>query len=513
MELQAYLSILWRRKWTIVLTTLIIAVGVAVATYLATPIYVSTTTLRAITIGGDALSGRTDPIYTERLLNTYATIVTGGASLNELKKQLDLSEKPVISVELVRGTELMKIRAEAINPETARSLADAAAEIVIRQSREQFSGGGQSTQDIIGKQLEQIESELADARKSYEELAKKSPEDKLSLSALSQSIQLKERTHAGLLEQYETARVNEALRANSIYIVEHAQLPTNPSSPRADINLILGILSGLVAGVVLAFLFENLDNTLRTREQIESIAESTAIGEIPASRNKLEIVHANNGHHPQIEAFRRLRINILATENETPAQTILITSAERAEGKTTVAANLAVTIAQSGRRVIVVDCDMHWSKLDTLFGVRNDKGLTSILTGQVSVAGGTQDTKIPRLKIITSGPPLAQPLDNLGPVDIAPVGLTEQLSQGTELLGSPKMATILKQLKQDYDVILLDSPAMLSVTDAAVLVPLVDEVVLVVAREHSQRSALRSVRRQLENVRAKSIDVVINRAG
>jgi non-specific protein-tyrosine kinase len=512
MELQAYFSILWRRKWTIVLTTLIVAVGVAVATYLATPIYVSTTTLRAITIGGDALSGRTDPIYTERLLNTYATIVTGSTALTQLKERFNLAGKPVVSVELVRGTELMKIRAEAVKPETAQSLANAAAEIVIRQSREQFSGGGQSTQDIIGKQLEQIENELTEARKSYEELAKKSPDDKVGLGALSQSIQLKERTHAGLLEQYETARVNEALRANSIYVVEPASLPVNPSSPRTDINLVLGILSGFAAGVILAFLFENLDNTLRTREQIESVAESTAIGEIPTSRDKLEVVHTNNGHHPQIEAFRRLRINILAAENELPAQAILVTSAERGEGKTTVAANLAITIAQSGRRVIVIDCDMHWSKLGSLFNVKNDKGLTSVLSGQVSVAGATQDSKIPRLKLMTSGPPLAQPLNSFGPVDIAPAGLTEQLSQGTELLGSPKMATILKQLKQDYDVILLDSPAMLTVTDAAVLVPLVDEVLLVVARERSQRGALRSVRRQLENVRAKSIDVVINRA-
>jgi capsular polysaccharide biosynthesis protein len=144
MELQTYLAILWRRKVTLFTITLLVLIGAAVATFLARPTYVSATTLRAITIGGDALSGRTDPVYTERLLSTYAAIVTGGTVLNELTQRFNLPQRPVISVDLVRGTELMRIRAQATDPAIARDLANAAAEILIHQAREQFSSSGQS---------------------------------------------------------------------------------------------------------------------------------------------------------------------------------------------------------------------------------------------------------------------------------------------------------------------------------------------------------------------------------
>jgi polysaccharide biosynthesis transport protein len=512
MELQSYLAILWRRKWVIAIVTLIIACGAAIATYLTVPVYVSTTTLRAITIGGEVAGGRIDAAYTERLLNTYGTIVTGRSVLSELRQRFNLPQTPNITVELVRGTELMRIRAEATDPAVARDLAEAAAELLMHQANEQFSSSGRSTQEILQLQLDQVGEELAEARQQYQQLATQTPDDRVGLEALSQSIQLKERTQATLLTQYETARLNEALRANSIYIVERANLPTSPSAPRTGVNLLLGLLGGLVAGVMLAFLFENQDATLRTREQIEGVTQPPIIGEIPAAKDRLQIVHSNNGHRPQMEAFRRLRVNILAAETEVISRTVLVTSAEAGAGKTTVAANLAVTIAQSGRRVVLVDCNMHNPQLHTLFDLPNETGLTSVLTGELSVVGATLKTRIPRLHVLTSGHLLHDELKWLGPPEIVPAGLMDRLSQGVELLGSPKMAAILRELKAEYDTVLLDTAAMLTATDAAVLVPLVDEVVLVVARDRSQREAIRSIQRQLENVHAKSIGVVVNKA-
>ena len=203
---------------------------------------------------------------------------------------------------------------------------------------------------------------------------------------------------------------------------------------------------------------------------------------------------------------------MLAPLVELPAQVILVTSAESGEGKTTIVANLAVTMAQSGRHVVVVDCNLHQPTLHKLFQLENKSGLTNVLMGQASVAGVLQKTDTPRLKIVTSGPALSTADGQLEATALMPQGLIDQLSQGTELLGSPNMVSILTKLKEEFDVVLLDTPGMLTVTDAAVLVPLVDEVLVVVARERSKRNALRLVRQQLTSVKAKSVGVVMNRS-
>jgi len=229
-------------------------------TFLATPQYRSQTTLRVATINNID--------YTQMLMNTYARIATSGTVKGELAAQLGLMEKPDISVELVPGTELMIITAEAPDPEQAQAIADTAASVLAAQNREIYSGTGQTTTEILAAQLAQAEQELSEARSQYDEILTESPDDTTAIDAINQSIQLKERTYATLLEQYESARVNEALLANSVSVVEPAYLPTRPATPRVLMNMVLGILGGLVFGVVLAFIIENLDTRIYTMDQI-----------------------------------------------------------------------------------------------------------------------------------------------------------------------------------------------------------------------------------------------------
>ncbi len=507
MELQTYLKILWRRKWLILLVTLLVTGVAVVYTYLATPMYVSTTTLRVATIGSE-LGGRPDTSYTQLLMSTYATIATGATVRTELMRELDLSARPLVTVDLVRNTELMKIQATATDPAEAQAVADATAKIIIRESRQQFSGDGQSMLEILQRQVEQVEGELAVARNNYDTLVQESSNDATALDAARKSIELKERTYAGLLESYETARVNEAVRANAVYVVEPAPRPGQPSSPREDVNLVVGLLIGFFAGIALAFLVENLDTRLYGNEQIEAIAQARIIGEIPRAKDKLRIAFSGNGHSMQSEAFRRLRVNVLAPNSTERVQTILVTSAKDGDGKSTVAGNLALTMAQSGRRVMLVDCNIHQPAVHQLFDLPNDVGLTDLLAGQVSISGVTQETKIPRLHLISCGTALL--LQANSPHSIMPAGLIDRLSQGAELLGSPRMATILTDLRQSYDIVILDTPALTQITDAMVLAPFVDEIVLVVARHQSTRDALRTAQQHLSYVGAKSVGVVLN---
>ncbi len=493
MELRTYLSILWRRRWIVLVTAVITTAIAAIFTFTTTPVYVSATTLRVATIGSGVIEyGRPDIGYTERLINTYAQIITSGSVRSDIMQQLNLSEPPVIKVELIPDTELIKVKAEATDPTTARQVADAAAFLLIEQSRQLYSGNGQTTQEILRQQIQQIEGELNTARQEYERLLIEDPDNSVAITAASQSIALKERTYATLLEQYENARVGEALRANTVSVVEPAYTPRQPARPRYDLNLAMGILGGLVGGIGLAFLFENLDTRLYTTQEIEETTRLSTLGKIPDAENgKLQIVHLGNGFQPHLEAFRRLRTNILSPEQQQSPYTLLVTSAERGEGKSTIVANLAVIIAQSGRRVAVVDCDMRLPTMHKIFDLPNDLGLTSALAEGVSLVDVIQETAFPRVAVIPSGPLPPNP---------------------TELLGSARMWELLAELKESYDVVLLDTPALLSVTDAAVLAPQVDHVILVVARTRSRREAVVAVRDQLLNVNVRSIGVVVNRA-
>ena len=515
MELQTYLAILWRRKWIIVATTIVSLLGVAVLTYFATPIYVASTTLRVATVGTNGpVAGRSDIEYTLRLMNTYASIVNSRSTRQELRARLNLSWAPYFSVNIVPGTELMKIDAEATDPATARNLAAAAGEIVIRQSQEQMRGSGQTTQDILGKQLAQIEQELKQARDEYDQLLANSPNDTAALTAATQSIQLKERTYSTLLDQYENARVQEALRANSVYVVDPAEEPWEASKPRVELNLMLGLIVGLILGVGFAFLFELFDSTLHTPSQIEAVTHLPTIGRIPAVNGPSALIDLNGGSSsipPHFEAFRRLRVNLGSASDSNHAQAVLITSADTGEGKSTVAANLAIAMAKSGRRVVVLDCDLHLPTLHSLFKLPNEYGLTSVLTRQVSTEGALQRSSIPNLSVITSGPPLLDRAHLPELRQITPSSLVGRLEQGTDLLGTREMAQLIDQLKEQFDAVLLDTPALLSVTDAAVLAPLVDSVLLVVAPEYSHRDAVRAVLELLDGVKVKAIGVVINR--
>jgi capsular exopolysaccharide synthesis family protein len=430
--------------------------------------------------------------YTQVLMNTYARIATSSTVKTELIDRLALTEPPVVSVELVPGTELMIITAEATDPVQAQAIANTSADILTAQSRDIYSGSSQTTTEILGSQLAQAEQELSDARRQYDQLLATTPNDSTAIDAINQSIVLKERTYGTLLDQYESARVNEALLANSVSIVEPAYLPVNPSKPRVALNLVLGVLSGLMLGLILAFVAENLDTKLYTTDQVEAATQARTVGKIPAANDELQIARINNGHYPQLEAFRRLRTNLLPLDMANESVIAMVTSAQRAEGKSTVAANLAVTIAQSGRRVIIVDCDMRLPTVHKIFSLPNKRGLTSVLTKDVSLQEAIVDTAFPRLNALTSGPLPPNP---------------------TELLGSPQMANLLKELEQEFDFVLLDTPALLSVADAAVLAPVVDRIVWVVALAQTRRDDASTVRRQLMNVDAESLVVVINRAG
>ena len=493
MDLKAILAILWGNKWIIIATTVITVAVVAVTTFLSTPIYSASTTLRVATASSGSVSYQ-DYMYADRLMNTYTKIATSRPIREELMTKLGLSARPTLNVTTIPNTELIRITVESPSPAVAQTAANTLAEILIEQSKELYAGGGKSPKEILSEQLAQAEAELNLTRQEYDSLVAQSPGDSERIDTANQAIKVKETTYTTLLEQYDAARLREALRENTITIVEPAVVPTSPTKPRVVLNIGLGLVLGLVGGIGLAFLFQNLDNRLYTSGQIEDAAELPLIGKIPPMR-RMKLLESKKSDAYFKESVRRLRTKILAQKsnnsNGDPLKTLLVTSAVPSEGKSTIVNHLAKMMAQSGQKVIVVDCDMRIPKQHKLFGLPNKIGLSSVLNQQVHPDEAIQKSQYSNLRVMTSGKTPPNP---------------------AELLGSPQMKALIDYATQQYDFVILDTPAILAVTDATILAPEVDGVVLVCRRTVIHKDAVQEVCKQLASVDARTLGVVVNDA-
>lgn len=489
MDLKTFLAIFWRRKLVIAITTVVTILVAMLGSLLIEPSYTAVTTLRVGTAtGGSSDWVSYDILYTDRLMNTYRTIVMSDRMAQSVQEELGLVVPPTIDVTIPANTELMQISATADAPVLAAQIANTVTDVLIEQSREQYPTGGRTAQDILAAQLTQIEQELDEARNRYDELLANSPNDEAQLEAARESITLKQETYGSLLSQYESARITEAIRSNQITVVQEAAPPSGPSTFSPVLLAALGMVIGLVAGLGLAFLFENLDDTVHSTEQIRSLASLPILGKIPATSQRDAVLF--RGAMPQEEAFRRLRTNLFALADRSPLQSILVTSAEPNEGKSTTIANLAMAVSQSGRKVVIVDADLRRPSMHKIFNLNNQLGLANVLNQETTLDDALQFSMIPGVQVLTSGPQTANP---------------------AELLGLRAMAAIIEQLVEQFDLVLIDTPSLQTVTDAAVLAPMVDGAMLVVARGHARQQSVRAALQQLANVRTVPLGIVVMR--
>ena len=488
MTLTTFLQLIWRRRWVVLLVTLMTLAVAAVGTHLMPRTYASTATLRVLTSStGMGASERYDIGHADRLMRTYAEIATSAPLMNDLHAALG-GVSPRIEVEIVSVTELMRITAYSQRPEIATEAANVLAQLLIDWRADTFDSDQQTAAQILGEQLVRVEADLEEARGEFATLVDELPDGDERITLLNRNIGLKEQLYASLLTQYEEARIADTLRANQISLSVPAARPTTPASPNIALNLILGGMIGLVGGAGLAFAFDSLDTRLYTIEQIESVTNLDVLGRIPVMRKDRRGLLTEDDS-PEAQSYRRLRNHLFAHEDMTDSRsrTLLVTSAEPREGKSTIVANLAYTIAQSGLRVIVIDCDMRRPRQHTLFGRANRSGLSTILRRKQKI---TTDMKIGQAEgvhLITSGRPPKNP---------------------DAMLSSDTMIALLKYCARQFDVVLLDSPALLAVADAASLIPLVDGVLLVI-RSAQKREVVESLCRQMANTNL--IGVIVNR--
>lgn len=347
-------------------------------------------------------------------------------------------------------------------------------------------------------------------RRSYEQqkgTTTQQTRDTIDLLAISQKLETNKQYLNTLLQRQRELQVTSGDRSNDVNIATYSRLPKTPIGPQRLRNILIAFLLSLTAGIGLAFLLDFLDDTVKTVEDIDRYLHLPALALIPASRDRGRLLGigglppsaavdttalalVNDARSPIAESYRHLRTSLLLSSAGQPPKTILVTSSQPSEGKTTTTINTAFMLAQTGAEVLVVDCDLRRPRLHAHFDAPNTKGLTTWLSGETDIDSLVQSLPAqPNFKFLTSGPVPPNP---------------------AELLGSDEMRKLLAILSERFSHIVLDSPPAISFTDASILSTMVDGVVLVVHAGRSSRAVVRRAKQQLLDVGAHIFGVVLN---
>lgn len=288
------------------------------------------------------------------------------------------------------------------------------------------------------------------------------------------------------VQNLETNRdVSSAVQAR---IIDHAVLPTSPISPRPTRDLILGLILGLLAGVALAAALDALDRSIKLPSEADRLLGAPGLGGVPRFRSGRIPVLAGEKSGPAAEAYRSIRTAVRFINVDEPPRTLVVSSPRDGEGKTTTAINLALALAQSGDRVVLVDADLRGPSVAKKLRRKAELGLTDILTG-ATTTDAALCTYRPQLDVLFSGPTPPNP---------------------SELLGSQRMAAVIEQLASEYDYVIFDAPPVLPVTDAVVLSTQVDGTLLVLRHGRTNRAAAAEAARRLGAVDANLVGYVFN---
>lgn len=349
----------------------------------------------------------------------------------------------------------------------------------------------------------------------YNAQLEKIPERGLKLARLERAALLDEKITLMMKEKYEETRITEVGQLGNIRIIDPAKPDYSPISPKKKMNIILGIIVGLGLGIGITFLIEYFDNSVRTAEDVERVGMSL-LGTIPLIKlDEAAIKIGNNGRHlgnkkanaseariiagrlithfapksPISEAYRSLRTSIQYAKADNPIKSILFTSPGPKEGKSTTVVNLAITIAQMGTKVLLVDTDLRRPVIHSLFNLDRSKGISNYLIGKIDIEDAIFATDIDNLYIMPSGTLPPNP---------------------SELLASKAMKNCILELQQQFDIVLFDTPPIMAVTDAVVLSSAVDGVVIVVKIGQTKQDAVLRTYNILKTMPSKLLGAVLN---
>jgi capsular exopolysaccharide synthesis family protein len=394
--------------------------------------------------------------------------------LNELQRQQgQLSEKLG-----ARHPEMVKVQSAI---ETTEKRIQTEIERVVQALRNDFLAV-QASEKSLQASLDQQRAEAQDLNRAS-----------IQYGVLQRDATSNQSLFTGLLERSRETGISGELKTSNIRIVDQAEVPRSPSSPNKTNNLLLGLFGGAFLGIGLAFFFEYLDGRIKQPEEIRTQLGLPFLGMVPAfvAKETVGPPLLGNGMPAEFnEAFKGVRTNILFSSAEEGPKSILITSTGPGEGKSVVSANVAMSLALAGQRVLLIDADMRRPKSHEFFGISQEPGLSNVIVGDSKASETVKRSFAPNLWILPAGKIPPNP---------------------AELLGSKRFKEFTNSLADHFEWIVIDSPPVMAVTDASVLAHSVTGVIFVVASDMTSKGAARAALEQLDSAKAKYIGAILNR--
>jgi len=316
----------------------------------------------------------------------------------------------------------------------------------------------------------------------------------IDYGVLERDVQSSKQVYESLLQRAKETGVSRELKSSNIRVVDAAEKPRVPASPKPVLNLTLALVGGTLLALGLAFFFEYLDSRIKTPDEIRTHLGLAPLGMVPAIAEGSWQGNGPlicNGVPPNFsEAIRAIRTNVLFSSAEGGARSLVVTSTAPGEGKTLIASNLAIGLAQAGQRVLLIDADMRCPRLHDMFKIKQEPGLSNLMVGHAAPSACIRKSSVLGLWLLTSGRVPPNP---------------------AELLGSQRFREFVRSLGEHFDSVIIDSPPALAVTDAAIAASTATGVLFVIGSEMTSRKAARIALQQLENGRPRIIGAVLNR--
>jgi capsular exopolysaccharide synthesis family protein len=476
--LRSYAQLVRRRKWWVISFALVgLAVSLAISFTEAKQYAASAQVLVQPSSQAGALGATQQPV-TSTDVQTMLQLVTSAPVTAAVRQQL--GSAPSVSAAEVAQTNVISITAISTVPARAATIANVYARAFVADQ-----------QKVALNSLTSAEAQLKGQIRS---IAKQIKQLKATPGTASEQTALINQ-QAVLSEQLTQMQVNSAGETSGLTLVTPAVAPTSPSSPKPIEDGLLGLAAGLILGLAAAFLRESLDDAVSSKETAEEYGGATVLAAVPMvnswkKRDKPLVVSLARPMSPAAEAYRSLRTSLQFARQERDLHTILVTSPAAAEGKTSTLSNLGAMFAQAGQRVVLVSCDLRKPRLGEFFGLDERLGLTTAILGEQSVEE------------------LIQPVP--GDDNLWLLGSGQMPPNPAELLNGRRIQEVFKTLRGLFDLVLIDSPPVLPVTDAVVLAKDADATLLIVAAGQTSRGDLQRAAEKLAQVNASVVGLVLN---